>query len=50
MKAMKRGGFAEGLIRTLLAIGTADQMLNQDEFNRFDEIARRHPQLKKMTF
>jgi pimeloyl-ACP methyl ester carboxylesterase len=46
MKAMTQGGFAEGLTRVLLAIGTADGLLNRNEFEKFQEIAKNHPRLK----
>ena len=49
-KALKKGGFAEGLIRTVLAVGTADRTLSRCQFNRFYSIAATHPELKGLKF
>lgn len=48
MAAMTEGGFAEGLVRLVLAIGTAEGMLNREEFQKVVEIAGKHPSLKNI--
>ncbi len=46
MQAMTEGGFVEGLVRLLLAIGTADGDLNREYFYKVEDIAKGQPRLK----
>ncbi|QTA87184.1 DUF3141 domain-containing protein [Desulfonema magnum] len=49
MRAMTEGGFVEGLVRVILSISTAEGGLNRDEFQMFEEIARKHSRLRRIT-
>ncbi len=43
---MGKGGFLEGLIRVLAAIGKADRSFDRDEFLKIQKIVREHDRLK----
>jgi tellurite resistance protein len=46
MAAMDKGGFVEGLIRIIVAISTADRILDREEFLKIEQITRTHERLK----
>ena len=46
LAAMDKGGFVEGLIRIIVAISTADRILDREEFLKIEQIARTHERLK----
>jgi len=46
MAAMEKGGFVEGLIRIIVAISSADRILDREEFIKIQQITRTHERLK----
>lgn len=46
MAAMDKGGFVEGLIRIIVAISSADRILDREEFIKIQQITRTHERLK----
>ncbi|NOY68928.1 MAG: DUF3141 domain-containing protein [Deltaproteobacteria bacterium] len=46
MAAMDKGGFVEGLIRIIVAISSADRILDREEFLKIQQISKTHERLK----
>jgi len=46
MAAMDKGGFVEGLVRIIVAIGSADRILDREEFLKIQQITKVHKRLK----
>ncbi|MGM0417501.1 MAG: DUF3141 domain-containing protein [Thermodesulfobacteriota bacterium] len=45
---MDKGGFKEGMIRIMIAIASADEVLDKAEFMSVQNIVRNHPKLSKL--
>ncbi|MDY0362626.1 MAG: DUF3141 domain-containing protein [Desulforegulaceae bacterium] len=45
---MDKGGFAEGVIRIMIAIASADEIIDKSEFITVQSIVRSHPKLSRL--
>ena len=48
LRAMEKGGFAEAIVRILLALGLADQKIKSKSFYVFEAIVRKNERLKAL--
>jgi poly(3-hydroxyalkanoate) synthetase/tellurite resistance protein len=48
LSKMDKGGFKEGLLRIMIAIASADEVIDKSEFIIAQSIARSHPKLNKL--
>lgn len=49
LSKVKIGGFKEGLIRIMIAMASADEVVEKSEFFAVQDIILNHPKLKKLT-